>query len=272
MAEKFPERLVIEDERTWLRIKDEQAEAKRMELKEGLEEYSDSEDETRTLVTEGLSDDEEEGWSSASSSTEDEQTVATQLSDDESTKFTKGTSITVHTRETDDMSDDEEKKVEESSSDSDDSDDLRWEQDATRFIKAEDALAIIQTDRDDEEERQKRRDDAHAEALERCRMRRRIVFNPKTYIPPVPVKHYQAMARGEMRENKKFGTNFEDGEVLPETEEDVFQMIGFDPQKEYNPGEMTKMAREADKLCRKFRIGDYDPRRQREEESESDDD
>ena len=100
--------------------------------------------------------------------------------------------------------------------------------------------------RDDEEERQKRRDDAHAEALERCRMRRRIVFNPKTYIPPVPVKHYQAMARGEMRENKKFGTNFEDGEVLPETEEDVFQTIGFDPQKEYNPGEMTKMAREAD--------------------------
>ena len=61
MAEKFPERLVIEDERTWLRIKDEQAEAKRMELKEGLEEYSDSEDETRTMVTEGLSDDEEEG-------------------------------------------------------------------------------------------------------------------------------------------------------------------------------------------------------------------
>ena len=97
MAEKFPERLVIEDERTWLRIKDEQAEAKRMELKEGLEEYSDSEDETRTMVTEGLSDDEEEGWSSAESSTEDEQTVATQLSDDESTKFTKGTSITVHT-------------------------------------------------------------------------------------------------------------------------------------------------------------------------------
>ena len=41
-------------------------------------------------------------------------------------------------------------------------------------------------------------------------------------------------------------------------------MIGFDPQKEYNPGEMTKMAREADKLCRKFKIGDYDPRRQRE--------
>ena len=75
------------------------------------------------------------------------------------------------------------------------------------------------------------------------------------------------MARGEMRENKKFGTNFEDGEVLPETEEDVFQMIGFDAQKEYNPGEMTKMAREADKLCRKFKIGDYDPRRQREEES-----
>ena len=63
-----------------------------------------------------------------------------------------------------------------------------------------------------------------------------------------------------------------DGEVLPETEEDVFQMIGFDPQKEYNPGEMTKMAREADKLCRKFKVGDYDPRRQREEESESDDD
>ena len=62
-------------------------------------------------------------------------------------------------------------------------------------------------------------------------MRRRIVFNPKTYIPPVPVKHYQAMARGEMRENKVFGTNFEDGEVLPETEEDVFQMIGFDAQK-----------------------------------------
>ena len=89
-----------------------------MELKEGLEEYSDSEDETRTLVTEGLSDDEEGGWSSASSSTEDEQTVATQLSDDESTKFTKGTSITVHTLETDDMSDEEEKKVEESSSDS----------------------------------------------------------------------------------------------------------------------------------------------------------
>jgi hypothetical protein len=271
MAEKFPERLVIEDERTWLRIKDEQAEAKRMELKEGLEEYSDSEDETRTMVTEGLSDDEEEGWSSAESSEEDEQTVATQLSDDESTKFTKGTSITVHTRETDDLSDEEEKKVEESSSDSDDSDDLRWEQDATRFIKAEDALAIV-AERDDEEERQKRRDDAHAEALERCRMRRRIVFNPKTYIPPVPVKHYQAMARGEMRENKVFGTNFEEGEVLPETEEDVFQMIGFDPQKEYNPGEMTKMAREADKLCRKFKIGDYDPRRQREEESESDDD
>ena len=47
-------RLVIEDERTWLRIKDEQAEAKRMELKEGLEEYSDSENETRTMVTEGL--------------------------------------------------------------------------------------------------------------------------------------------------------------------------------------------------------------------------
>ena len=93
-------------------------------------------------------------------------------------------------------------------------------------------------------------------------MRRRIVFNPKTYVPPVPVKHYQAMARGEMRENKVFGTNFEDGEVLPETEEDVFQMIGFDAQKEYNPGEMTKMAREADKLCRKFKIGDYDPWRQ----------
>jgi hypothetical protein len=279
MAEKFPERLVIEDERTWLRIKDEQAEAKRMELKEGLEEYSDSEDETRTLVTEGLSDDEEEGWSSGSgSSEEDEQTVATQLSDDESTKFTKGTSITVHTRETDDMSDEEEKKVEESSSDSDDSDDLRWEPDNTRFIKAEDALAVLRIDAetaevDDDEERQKRRDDAHAEALERCRMRRRIVFNPKTYVPPVPVKHYQAMARGEMRENKVFGTNFEDGEVLPETEEDVFQMVGFDPQKDdYNPGEMTKMAREADKLCRKFKIGDYDPRRQREEESDSDED
>ena len=120
------------------------------------------------MVTEGLSDDEEEGWSSAESSTEDEQTVATQLSDDESTKFTKGTSITVHTRETDDMSDEEEKKVEESSSDSDDSDDLRWEQDATRFIKAEDALAI----RTDGPRRRggaaKRRDDAHAEALERC--------------------------------------------------------------------------------------------------------
>ena len=104
-------------------------------------------------------------------------------------------------------------------------------------------------------------------------MRRRIVFNPKTYVPPVPVKHFQAMARGEMRENKVFGTNFEDGEVLPETEEDVFQMVGFDPQKDdYNPGEMTKMAREADKLCRKFKIGDYDPRRQREEESSDDDD
>ena len=176
------------------------------------------------------------------------------------------------------MSDEEEKKVEESSSDSDDSDDLRWEQDATRFIKAEDALAVLRIDAetaevDDAEERQKRRDDAHAEALERCRMRRRIVFNPKTYVPPVPVKHYQAMARGEMRENKVFGTNFEDGEVLPETEEDVFQMVGFDPQKDdYNPGEMTKMAREADKLCRKFKIGDYDPRRQREEESSDDDD
>ena len=36
MAAKFPERLVIEDERTWLRIKDEQAEAKRMELKDCL--------------------------------------------------------------------------------------------------------------------------------------------------------------------------------------------------------------------------------------------
>ena len=43
--------------------------------------------------------------------------------------------------------------MEESSSDSDDSDDLRWEQDATRFIKAEDALAIV-AERDDEEERQ----------------------------------------------------------------------------------------------------------------------
>ena len=64
---------LCEDERTWLGIKDEQTEAKRMELKEGLEEYSDSEDETRPLVTEGLSDD-EGGWSSASSGEEDEQT------------------------------------------------------------------------------------------------------------------------------------------------------------------------------------------------------
>ena len=35
---------------------------------------------------------------------------------------------------------------------------------------------------------------------------------------------------------------------------------------------LAKMAREADKLCRKFKIGDYDPRRQREEESSDDED
>lgn len=271
MAEKFPARLDIDDERTWGRIKDDQGEAQRMALKE--DESESSEEETRTLMTEESSED--ESWDSASSSSQEE----TILDDDESTLVTKRTAITVHTKETGENSDDEEVVVKEESESDEDSDDLKWETGVQ--TTAVDALAVLRIDaqtahdpddlrRRDEEERVKRREEAHDVALERCRMRRRIVFNPKTYLPPVPIKTYQAMARGELQENKVFGTDFDEGEVLPETEKDVMQMVGFDASKDYNPGEMTKFAREAEKLCRKYRIGDYATGRAAESSDDSD--
>ena len=65
--------------------------------------------------------------------------------------------------------------------------------------------------------------DAGAAACAACRVQPEDVYTSSTR------EALPAMARGGMRRTK-FGTNFEDGEVA-ETEEDVFQMIGFDPQK-----------------------------------------
>ena len=78
-------------------------------------------------------------------------------------------------------------------------------------------------------------------------------------MPPVPSRTEKAAAAGAALASKLFGGGRD--ENAPTTEEEVMEMVGFDHAKlkDYTNHEMTVMAKKAQKLCKKYRIGEYAP-------------
>ena len=65
--------------------------------------------------------------------------------------------------------------------------------------------------------------------------------------------------RGAALASELFGGQSAD-EHAPTTEAEVMELVGFDPEKkDYTNHEMTVLAKKAQKMCKKYRIGEYAP-------------
>ena len=144
---------------------------------------------------------------------------------------------------------------------------LVWQGDEAVLPAAKDALALLAlehaTIRDPEqlrmredEEKLRRLEEAREGAAERARMRRKIKFNPKVY----KVYKETAAERAMKAAKNVFGNIFGGGDDAdrPETEQEVMAMTGFQPGVNYTDAELTVFAKQAARLCKKYKISEHD--------------